>query len=70
MVILILPIFVFLLFNGINAMILQNSPENLESMSTLGFSFVTFLDLHFRILFGALGITFVIWFFTRKIWKN
>jgi len=65
-----LPVFVYLLFSGINAMILQNSPDNLESISSLGYSFFTFLDLHSMILLGALGITFVIWFFTRDIWKT
>ncbi len=69
-VLLCLPIFAFLLFNGINKMILQNSPDNLASISSLGYSFVNFLDLHSMILLGALGITFVVWFFTRNIWKN
>lgn len=69
-VLLFLPVSVYLLFSGINAMILQNSPDNLASISSLGYSFFAFLDLHSMILLGALGITLVIWFFTRELWKS
>jgi Na+/H+-dicarboxylate symporter len=65
-----LPVFIYLLFSNINEMILQNSPENLGSINSLSYSLLTFLDLHFMILLSALGITFVIWFITRDIWKN
>lgn len=68
--ILLIPLPIFMLIIGIEGIIEQNSPENLASLGTVGTSFISLLGVHSLIIAGALGVTFIVWFLTRKIWNN
>lgn len=68
--VLILPLPIFMLITGIAGIIEQQSPENLASLSSVGSGFFSFLEMHFLIIAGALGVTFIVWFLTRNIWSS
>ena len=59
-----------MLIIGIEGIIEQESPDNLASLGTVGASFISLLGVHSLIIAGALGVTFIVWFLTRKIWNN
>lgn len=68
MLLILLPL--FMLITGIKGIIEQQSPDNLASLNSVGFSFMNFFDMHFLIIAGAFGVTFIIWFLTRKLWTK
>jgi len=68
--ILLIPLPLFMLFTGTEGIIEKDSPENLASISSLSYSFFNSFGMHILILSGALGVTFLIWFITKNIWKN
>ncbi|MDX2507882.1 MAG: hypothetical protein QNL62_25880 [Gammaproteobacteria bacterium] len=59
--IILLVVSVLSLFFGILGIVEHKSPHNLESLSTLGISFITYLEYHAMILLGTLGITLSVW---------
>ncbi len=65
---LLLPLPLFMLITGTEGIIENESPENLASLSTLRSGLVDFLNMHTLIIFGAFGLTFMIWLITRKMW--
>ena len=65
---LLMPLPLFMLFTGTEGIIKHESPENLASLGSIGSGFFNFINMHTLIIFGALGITFIVWFITRKIW--
>lgn len=68
--ILIIPLPLFMLITGIAGIIEQESPESLASIGAIGSGFFNSFDMHFLIILGAFGVTFIIWFLTRNIWNN
>lgn len=65
---LLIPVPLLMLFTGIEGIIKHESPERLASLGSVGSGFFVFINMHSLIIFGALGITFIVWLFTRKIW--
>jgi len=65
-----IPLPLFLLGTGISGIINDESPESLASINTMGMGFIDHINMHTLIFLGAFGITFIIWFITRKIWVN
>ncbi len=49
------------LFFGILGIIEHKSPNNLESLTTLGISFFVYIEYHAMIILGTLGITLSAW---------
>jgi len=68
--ILLIPLPVFMLITGIEGIIEQESPDNLASIGSVSSGFFNFLEMHSLIIAGAFGVTFIIWFLTRKVWSN
>jgi len=68
MTILLIPLPLFMLAAGIEGLIAQESPASLASLSSVSTSFLSFLDFHTLIIAGAFGVTFIIWFVTRRVW--
>ena len=56
-----IPIALFLLFNGIDGLVKNYSPDNLENMKLIIVGFVAHFKYHFYIIFGALLITILAW---------
>jgi hypothetical protein len=70
LLILILPLPFFMVFLGTQGIIEENSPDNLANFNAMSSGFFDSLGMHALIILGALGITLIIWFITRKIWRN
>lgn len=68
LILLLIPVPFFMLTTGIEGIIKYESPENLASLGSIGSGFFNFINMHTLIILGALGITFIIWFITRKVW--
>ena len=51
----------FALLYGLQSLIEHKSPDDLASISALGFSFITYFNYHFLIILGALGISLSCW---------
>ena len=68
--ILLIPLPLFMLFTGIKGIIEQESPNNLASLSSVSSGFFNSIDMHSLIFIGAFGVTFIIWFLTRRMWNN
>jgi len=66
--ILFIPLPLFMLFSGTTGIIKTESPEQLATIGSMGSSFVHSFGMHSLIIAGAFGITFIIWFITRKFW--
>lgn len=67
---LLIPLPLLMLITGINGIIKNESPEALASFASIGAGFFNSINMHSLIIIGALGVTFIIWFVTRKIWSN
>lgn len=63
-----IPLPIFMLITGIEGIIKHESPESLASLGSISSGFFSFINMHSLIIFGALGITFIVWLITRKIW--
>ena len=61
-VIILMLISIFILFFGVFGIVENKTPRNLESISTLGISFITYIEYNMMIFMGALGITLAAWF--------
>ena len=70
MTILLIPLPLFMLFTGTEGIIEQESPDNLASLSSVSSGFFNSIDMHSLIFAGAFGVTFIIWFLTRRMWNN
>ncbi len=70
LIIFLLPVPILLLIIGTEGIIEKDSPENLGSISSLSQSFFNYFEMHTLIFSGALGITFIVWLFTRNIWRK
>lgn len=46
------------IFFGVSGIIEHKSPENLESIASLSFGFINYIEYHALIIFGALCFTF------------
>lgn len=51
-----------ILLIGVFGLIEHKSPENLGSMSTLGLSFLIYIEYHLMIILGAFGSVFATWY--------
>jgi hypothetical protein len=60
----------FILFFGVTAIIENKSPENLSTVWTTVSGFINFIQYHFMILAGALGLTFSVWMFTQNSFRR
>lgn len=65
-----IPLPLFMLFSGTTGIIEKDSPEQLATISSMGSSFFNSFGMHSLIILGALGITFIVWVITRKVWSQ
>lgn len=70
LLIILLPLPFFMVFLGTQGIIEENSPDSLANFNAMSSGFFDSLGMHALIILGALGITLIIWFITRKIWRN
>ncbi len=70
LIIFLLPVPLLFLIIGTKGIIEKDSPENLGSINSLSQSFFNYFEMHTLIISGALGITFIVWLFTRNMWHK